>query len=85
MAHFASFFVLLYSAKLSFLNLLTEKAKSLGESKKFDSVDSGDLAAPGRRIDGNIQMSLLPEARRTVLIFFSRFGHCLLLYNQSCV
>ncbi|XP_047946744.1 uncharacterized protein LOC125193070 isoform X2 [Salvia hispanica] len=42
----------------------SKKAKSLGESKKFDSVDSGDLAAPGRRIDGNIQMSLLPEARR---------------------
>ncbi|XP_042054959.1 uncharacterized protein LOC121799613 isoform X2 [Salvia splendens] len=42
----------------------SKKAKSLRESKKFDSVDSGDLAAPGCRIDENIQMSLLPEARR---------------------
>ncbi|KAG6435488.1 hypothetical protein SASPL_100362 [Salvia splendens] len=52
------------STKLNFLNMLTEKAKSLRETKNSCSVDSCDVAAPGYHIDAKSQISLFPEARR---------------------
>ena len=57
--------------------MLTEKAKSLRETKHSRSVDSCDVAAPGYHIDAKSEMSLFPEAQRTVLLFFLIFGHCL--------
>lgn len=69
---------LLYLAKLYFLNLLTEKATSLREPKKFVSVDSSDIAAPESHIDEKIQMSPFAEAKRIVLLCY------LLLFWPSC-
>lgn len=42
----------------------TKKATSLRESKKFESVNSGDIAAPESHIDESIRMSTFTEARR---------------------
>lgn len=68
--------VSLYLAKLNFLNLLSEKAKSLLETKKSHYVDSCDVAPPGYHIGENMQMSLLHEVQRTVLLIFLISGHC---------
>ncbi|KAL1548513.1 hypothetical protein AAHA92_16734 [Salvia divinorum] len=65
----------------------SKKAKALRESKKFDSVDSGDIAAPGCRIDENIQMSLLPDPRReTHLNSTDKMnGSTMNPYNMDCL
>lgn len=69
----------LYSAKLNFLNLFTEKTTSLRESKKFEYVNSGDIAAPESHIDESIRMSTFTEARRTVFLSYFTFSPLSLL------
>ncbi|XP_057771939.1 uncharacterized protein LOC130991638 isoform X2 [Salvia miltiorrhiza] len=65
----------------------SKKAKSLRESKKFESVDSGDIAAPGSHIDENIQMSVFPEARRETHLHSTdkMNGSTVNPYNVDCL